>query len=178
MQRMLFGLLVALVAGCGAEEAKSGSSSGDLEEKYYALHVKVAFKDDGQGVAIGAQNGAIVRVPAADIAGKKLVWATAPGGESIFNVLPIENGSTSMQPDLTGEFTTSPRYGDGPWEMALFVSIAGESALKGPQPGDLAAFDNSAPPEGEPPVTGVSVRMTVKGAEPEISIDNPYFIQY
>ncbi|MBK9261283.1 MAG: hypothetical protein IPM54_15955 [Polyangiaceae bacterium] len=90
----------------------------------------------------------------------------------------MENGKTLVQDDLTAEFQSSPRYGNGAWEMAAFVSIAGASPLQGPQPGDLAAFDNSPPPAGQPPVTGVSVRMTVNGADAEVSLGNQHFIQY
>lgn len=148
------------------------------EESFYALHVHVALVDDGQGVPIGAQNGAIVHVLPSDIIGKNLVWATTTGGENIFNVLPVENGKTIINDDLTADAQTSVRYANGAWELAAFVSIAGASPLAGPQPGDLAAFDNSAPPAGQPPVTGVSVRMTVDDADAHVSLGNQHFIQY
>lgn len=172
-------LAVAFCIGCGNAPPSGGTTSGEpVEEVFYSLRVHVAFVDDGQGVAIGAQNGAIVHVPPSDMIGKNLVWATTTGGENIFNVLPMENGKTVVRDDLTAEYQSSARYGNGPWEMAAFVSIAGASPFAGPQPGDLAAFDNTPPPEGQPPVTGVSVRMTVENADAEVTLENKHFVQY
>jgi hypothetical protein len=174
---MLFAVSVG-VMGCGTSGPNSGTTSGMPEESFYALHVHVAFVDDGQGVAIGAQNGAIVHVLPNEMIGKNLVWATTTGGENIFNVLPVENGKTIINDDLTADAQTSARYANGAWELAAFVSIAGASPFAGPQAGDLAAFDNSAPPAGQPPVTGVSVRMTVDDADAYVSLSNHHFIQY
>ncbi|HRI63834.1 MAG TPA: hypothetical protein PK156_06335 [Polyangium sp.] len=177
--RAILLLSAAFLGGCGDAQLASGTTSGDVtEEAVYAMRVHVVFVDDGQGVAIGAQNGAIVHVPPTEIIGKNLVWATTTGGENIFNVLPIENGKTPIKQDLSAEVQSSARYTNGPWEMAAFVSIAGASPFAGPQPGDLAAFDNSAPPSGQPPVTGVSVRLTVNDADAEVVLGNEHFIQY
>lgn len=179
MKAFLFAA-AALLLGCGDSTPAAGTTSDPpvVDDAVYVLRVRVAFVDDGQGVSIGAQNGAIVHVPPSDVIGKNLVWATTTGGENIFNVLPMENGKTLVRDDLTAEFQSSARYGNGAWEMAAFVSIAGASPFQGPQPGDLAAFDNSPPPAGQPPVTGVSVRMTVDGADAEVSLGNQHFIQY
>lgn len=177
--RAILLLAAAFFLGCGDSASTSTTSNAPPdEEAFYALHVRVTFVDDGQGIAIGAQNGAIVHVPPKDIMGKNLVWATTTGGENIFNVLPMENGKTVIQDDLSAEYQSSARYGNGAWEMAAFVSIAGASPFAGPQPGDLAAFDNSPPPEGQPPVTGVSVRMTVEDVEADVILSNQQFIQY
>lgn len=143
----------------------------DVSPIPYALHVKVALQDEGQGVAVGAQNGATVYVQPAELIGKAVVWATAPGGEPIFNVMPIEFGTTTLSQNLDAEVQSSAKYTDGPWEMALFISLAGASPFAGPQPGDLVAFDNSPPPAGQPPVTGISVRMTVMGADAHAELD-------
>lgn len=171
---------LALLVGCGSssDSEGSGGEGGAAPAGVHALRVTVAFSDDGQGVNLFAQNGAVVHVPPADIAGKALVWATTPGGEPINNTPPIEFGNVTMGADLTASFTTGSAYADGPWELAAFVSIAGQDPMNGPQPGDLAAFDNRPPPEGQPPVTGMSVRMTVAGADAELTLDNDFFIQF
>ena len=180
MRRSSFVVLAAVFAlGCGESSPSGGTTSGSPpEEVFYALRVRVVFTDDGQGVPIRAQNSAFVHVPPTDIIGKKLVWATTVGGESISNVLPKEIGTTLVLDDLTAEYRTSERYSNGPWEMASFVSIAGADPLQGPQPGDLAAFENDPPPAGQPPPTGSSVRMTVDGADAEVLLGNEHFVQY
>jgi hypothetical protein len=172
--------VVFLLLGCGdsTTSATGTMSEPPVDDAVYALRVRVAFVEDGEGVAIRAQNDAFVHIPATEIIGKKLVWATTTGGEPISTVLPMEIGNTIVRDDLTAEYQTSARYGNGPWEMAAFVSIAGASPLEGPQPGDLAAFENDPPPAGQPPVTGVSVRMTVDYADAEVTLGNQHFIQY
>lgn len=185
-RRLEYCLLFALGLGaCGSTEEQSSVSGGaemdastDSAPMLHALHIQLALKDDGQGVKIGAQNGASVYILPSLLIGKPVVWATAPGGEPIFNVMPIEFGTTVLGQNLDAEFQSSAQYADGPWEMALFISLAGASPFAGPQPGDLAAFDNSAPPEGQAPVTGVSVRMTVMGGDAKASLGNEHFIQY
>lgn len=181
MRLSLLASALVVLTGCGSSdsgESGSGGGGGAGGASLHALHVTVAFSDDGQGVNLFAQNGAVVHVPPADIVGKQLVWATTPGGEPINNTLPIEFGSVTMGADLSASFATESTYADGPWEMAAFVSIAGDDPTNGPQPGDLAAFDNRPPPAGQPPVTGTSVRMTVDGNDAELTMGNDFFIQF
>ncbi|HTQ46463.1 MAG TPA: hypothetical protein VMI75_27090 [Polyangiaceae bacterium] len=139
----------------------------------------VTLTPDSQGVPFGTQNGAIVHVAAADIVGKTLVWATAPGGEQIANLpVPTEAGVVTVGSDLTAHFKTSAMYTNGPWELAVFISVTGGNITKGPQPGDLAAFDLSPPPACEPPVTGVSIRVTIDNADANVDITNSNFIRF
>lgn len=139
----------------------------------------VTLTADSQGVAFGTQNGSTVHVAAADIVGKTLVWATAPGGEQIANLpVPTEAGITTVGSDLTAHFKTSAMYTNGPWELAVFVSLTGGDLTKGPQPGDLAAFDLTPPPACEPPVTGVSIRVTIDDADATVAMNNANFIRF
>jgi hypothetical protein len=139
----------------------------------------LAFTTDDAGVPFGTQNGSTVHVATSDLVGKTLVWATAPGGEQIANLpAPTEAGITTIGADLTAHFTTSAMYTNGPWELAVFVSITGGNLTKGPQPGDLAGFDLTPPPACEPPVTGVSIRVTIDDANATVNLDNGYFIQF
>ena len=139
----------------------------------------ITLTPDSQGVPFGTQNGSIVHVAAADIAGKTLVWATAPGGEQIANLpVPTEAGVVTVGSDLTAHFTTSAMYTNGPWELAVFISVTGGNITKGPQPGDLAAFDLSPPPACEPPVTGVSIRVTIDNANATVDLTNSNFIRF
>lgn len=139
----------------------------------------VTLTADSQGVALGTQNGSTVHVAAADIVGKTLVWATAPGGEQIANLpVPTEAGITTVGSDLTAHFETSAMYTNGPWELAVFVSLTGGDLTKGPQPGDLAAFDLTPPPACEPPVTGVSIRVTIDDADATVDMSNANFIRF
>jgi hypothetical protein len=162
--------------GCGGGDETS--STADAAPALYTIHVQVALTDSGQGVDLIVQNGSTVYVPPADIIGKTAYWATTPGGEPISGAAPIEFGAMVMRDDLTAEATTTAKYESGLWELSLFISITGGPIMNGPQPGDLAAFDNTPPPAGEPPVTGSSVRVHVQGADAEVTLHNGHFIQF
>jgi hypothetical protein len=62
--------------------------------------------------------------------------------------------------------------------MAVVVSITGSDPTKGPQPGDLAGFDLTKPPAGDPPITGTSVRMKIQGADAAVTLKNDRFIRF
>ena len=137
------------------------------------------------GVALNTQNGSKVHVPVADILGKSWVFATTEGGKQVANAKILEFGAGTMTQagsSLTAEIKTMPMYGDGPWEMAWFLSIAGKDPAMGPQPGDIAGFSIDPVSPCEPPVTGVSYRISVHGSDAERSYDNagpaPYFIRF
>jgi hypothetical protein len=120
-----------------------------------------------------------VDITAANLVGKTLVWATAPGGEQIANLpVPTEFGTTTVGADLTAHFTTSAKYTNGPWELAVYVSVTGGDITKGPQPGDIAAFSLTPPPACQPPLTGVSIRVTIDDADATVNLDNSSFIQF
>ena len=144
----------------------------------HALNAKIALMDDGMGVPLGTQNGSTVHVQKADLVGKFIYYATTPGGKSAANAKPIDFGVAKVGVDLTAMMTTGPKYLDGPWELAVFVSVTAGNPLMGPQPGDLAAFDLTQPPTGEPPVTGTTVRLHVHGADATVTLDNKYFIRF
>jgi hypothetical protein len=187
-------VLAAALAGCGGGESVTSTTStsgaggstgsggagggGAGGGETYALHVKIALEDDGQGVALFAQNGSMVHVPKADIVGKPFIWATTPGGEPVGNTKPMDFAVGKMADDLTADFTTPKHYANGPWEMAVVIYVVGTDPTKGPTPGDLAGFDVTDPPKGDPPVTGVSIRMKVQDMDASITLDNKYFIRF
>ena len=187
----VFAVAAALI-GCGGESvtSSSGTTTGSTSSSGggggggaggstpYALHVKIALHDDGQGVALFAQNGSMVHVPKADIVGKNFIWATTPGGEPIGNTKPLDFAVGKMAADLTAEFTTPKHYPNGPWEMAIVIYLVGTDPTKGPKTGDLAGFDLTAPPAGDPAVTGVSIRMKVEDMDASLTLDNKYFIRF
>lgn len=168
-------LLLAGLAACG-DGASPADAEGDPGP--YAIQVTITLTDDGQGVGVPAQNGATAHVPAADLVGKTVWWATSPGGVSITSTLPIEFGGATVADNLIATFSTAARYEPGAWELSTFISVAGGDPLDGPQPGDLAAFDNTPPPEGQPPVTGSSLRVTVISQDVALALDNEYFVQF
>ena len=183
-----FAVAAAFLGGCGGESVTSTSgttgstsstgSGGAGGSTPYALHVKIALQDDAEGVALFTQNGSMVHIPRADIVGKTFIWATTPGGEPVGNTKPIDFAVGTMAADLTADFTTPKHYPDGPWEMAVVIYLVGTDPTKGPQTGDLAGFDLTAPPAGDPPVTGMSIRMKVEGMDASITLDNKYFIRF
>lgn len=143
----------------------------------HKLIVDIALANSDAGVPFGTQNGSLVYVQPGEIAGKPYLWLTANMGESAANAVPLEFGSGSMSTQLTAHFETSPKYHDGAVELALFISLTSGSN-SGPQAGDLAAFDNSDQPQGEPQPTGTTVRMHLSGADAAVTLDNRYFIRF
>jgi hypothetical protein len=134
---------------------------------------------DGEHVSFPTQNGSTVAMAVSDLVGKTVYWATAPGGEPISNVVkPIDQGITTLSSDLTSTFATAAHYADGPFEVACVISVTGTPPPNIPAAGDLAAFDNSPPRKGDPPVTGDSVRVDVDGANATLTLDNREFIRF
>jgi hypothetical protein len=144
----------------------------------HSITATVALTEDGQGVPFGTQNGSVIHVAKADIVGKSYYWATAKGGEPITNAKMIDVGTGMIDNNLGATITTPAHYPDGPWEFAIFISLTGGSFAAGPQPGDLAGFDLSPPPACQPPVTGVSIRVTIAGADASINLGNRSFIRF
>jgi hypothetical protein len=182
-------------ADAGSPSSADGSSPGDASAEGdacpppseggtgYSITGNITLTLDADagdaGVAIGTQNGSFVYFAASDLVGKNVVWATAPGGVQVANLaVPTEFGSTTIGADLTAHFTSSPKYTDGPWELAVYVSVTGGSLLAGPQAGDIAAFDLTPPPPCQPPVTGVSIRVTIDDANAVVNIPNSEFIVF
>jgi hypothetical protein len=182
--RFLFGAAAAslLLACAGSDPELPAMLQPDLAipalPALHALGVKIALVDDGMGAAFATQNGSTVHVPKADLVGKFLYFATTPVGKAAANAKPIDIGVGRIGADLTALLTTPAKYQDGPWELAVFVSVSNGNPAQGPQPGDLAAFDISKPPAGEPPVTGTTVRLHVNGADAAVTLDNKYFIRF
>jgi hypothetical protein len=197
----VFGLLVA--AGCSggagdvgpdlpdasdapapADAALNDATAADTCPAYpagppHSIVGNVALTMDSMGVPFFTQNGSMVHVPAASIVGKTLVWATVPGGDQLANVATLtEFGTLPVAADLTAHFKTKAQYANGPWELAVFISVTGGDIVKGPQPGDLAAFDLTPPPACEPPVTGTSIRVTIDGADATVNLANSSFIRF
>ena len=146
----------------------------------YPLSVKIAIAEDaGTGAAsFATQNGSQVQIPKAQLAGRPFFWIVIAGGEPVTAAKPIETGSGVLGADLTASFFTDAQYRNGPWELALWVASAGIDSSKGPQPGDIAAFDLSPPPAGDPPVTGTSVRVKVADDAPVVTLANRNFIRF
>jgi hypothetical protein len=180
---VLWGSVVGLV-GCGGSGGGASTPAIDAGAETaapaveHAIVARVALSPDpdGKHVTFATQNGSTVAVAISDIAGKTVYWATAAGGDSVLNTAPIDVGATTIGADLTSSFTTPAHYADGPWEVACVIAVSGKPP--GPNPGDLAAFDDSAPPAGDPPPTGVSVRVHVEGADASLTMGNRYFIRF
>lgn len=170
------------IRGVGGEVADAGHHADAGHEagdgKQYALKGTVAFTMDAEGAPFLAQNGSTAHVPASDLVGKLFLWVTAPGGDPVGNAKPIDVGGGPMGADLTASFTTPAHYANGPWELAFFISVSGMNPTLGPQHGDLAAFSLAKPPPGDPPVTGVSIRMDVHDGDASIALTNANFIRF
>jgi hypothetical protein len=181
-------LAVGLLA-CGGGDAGGSGGGADAGHpadagheaglgKLYALTGTIAFTTDAEGAPFRAQNGSTAHVPASDLAGKLILWLTTTGGDPVGNAKPIDIGGGPMGADLTASFTTPVHYANGPWELALFISVSGMNPTMGPQPGDLAAFSLANPPPGDPPITGVSIRMDVHDGDASIALTNDNFIRF
>lgn len=165
--RLVF-LLPVLFASCAAQ----------TDTTPRRIHGTVVFTASQDSVAFPTQNGGMVEVPRADLVGKKFAWVTTPAGEPPSNTTPIEAGTGVMPESLAVEFTTAARYPDGAHELAFYVLISGGDPTRGPQTGDLAAFDLSPALAGEPGLTGTTVRVRVAGEDADLALNNSSFIRF
>lgn len=179
----------ALAIGCGSSDTTGPSSSSTTGSTgscstssgmsgSYSLDVDVKFQIVNNAITLFTQNGSTVDVPTSDLIGKTYFWATAPGGEPIGNMPPLEIGAGTIDQKIDFSYHTKPNYKDGPWEMALFISVSGGDPTKGPQATDLAAFSLDKPPPCDPDITGQSVRMDVKDADAKVTLGNTSFIRF
>jgi hypothetical protein len=113
----------------------------------------------------------------ADLVGKPVFFATARGGESIVNAAPADLGFALLGADMTATFKTPAHYVDGPYEIGCVISLTGSAPPNLPALGDLAAFDLALPPPGDPPNTGLSLRVHVAGGDGERTFVNGNFIR-
>jgi hypothetical protein len=159
-----------------AEEAEEAADAAAA----YSIAARIVLTPDADGgqVSFVAENGATVTLSTSDIVGKTVRWGTAVGGEPIQNATQIDKGLTTMQPDLTSLWITPAHYTDGPWEMACIIDVSGVLPPNIPAPGDLAAVDDTPPPPGDPPVTGVSIRVHIEGGDAYVEIPNKEFIPF
>jgi hypothetical protein len=180
-------MMVSLLSLCGL--GCSGSSAGgildlgpsiDAMPAQHAIAVKVALAldSDQQHATFRTQNGSTVSLAKSDLVGKTVYIASAPGGEPLNNATPIDNSMLTLGDDLTASVAWPAHYADGPWEVSCVVAVADTPQSQIPGKGDLAAFDNSTPPAGEPPPTGASVRVHVQGADASVTLTNHYFIRF
>ena len=167
--RSFFPFVVLSALGCS-------SAPPPAPDRALAATIALQTDGDGQHVTFGTQNGSTVSVLASDIAGKTVYWATTPAGEPVANATAIDQGVAVMGPDLTASIQTPAHYAAGPYELSIVVSVTGKPPTAGPNAGDLAGFDLSAPPAGEPPVTGASIRIHADGTT--MALGNRYFIRF
>jgi len=175
----------AMFGGCSSSTPTSADAAadapGDVSDAQHAITATIGLTTDpdGQHVTFGTQNGSTVSLLASDLAGKTVYWATTEGGVPLSNApMAIDQAITTLGADLTTTFTTAPHYADGPYEVSCVISVTGTPPPNIPASGDLAAFDNSTPPAGQPPPTGQSVRFTVAGADATKTLTNQYFIRF
>jgi hypothetical protein len=168
--------LVALGCQPGDGSADAGHDAG--LPATHKLAVDIAFTADDAGVPFMAQNGSVIHLEKSELAGKPYFWVTTKMGESFANGTPLEAGGGALSGALTATFETGSKYEDGAVELSLFISVAGGNTQSGPRAGDLAAFDLTAPPAGEPQPTGSSVRVHFSGADAQLSLANQFFIRF
>lgn len=147
------------------------------ERPPHKLIVDIALRAQDAGVPFATQNGSTVYLEPSAIAQKPYFWITTNVGESFANAIPLEGAGGSMSDTLTAHFESQSKYHDGAVELALFISLTG-GTVAGPQAGDLAAFDNSPQPQGEPNPSGTSVRIHLDGDDARVTLDNQHFIRF
>jgi hypothetical protein len=182
IQRLCAVLSISLAAVACGGNSPSASATPNTESAQHAVtaSIKLTLDADGQNVSFPTQNGALVPIASKDLIGKTVFWVTTPGGEPVSNAEPIDSMISKIGADLTTSITTPAHYGNGPFEVASVIAVTGSvpSAQPFPAPGDLAAFDNSTPPAGDPAPTGVSVRFHVSDADASVVLTNASFIRF
>ncbi len=176
-------LLFLTLTGCSDEtsgaEALPDLSAPDLAPAAprHNIHGNVALKVEAQGVGVFAQNGVFAYIPKAEIVGKQVAWVILKGGDQIGNGKMLEVGGGVIDDNVGFDFTTKLGYVDGPWELSLLILLKTTDLSMAPQPGDLASFDLTKAPAGEPPITGTSVRVSIHGADANVNLINRHFIK-
>jgi hypothetical protein len=179
--RSLFAVLslsLAAVACAGNGAPAQPAPGSHAVQHAVTASIKLTLDSDGQNVSFPTQNGSLVPIASRDLIGKTVYWVTTPGGEPVSNAEPIDSKISTIGADLTSSMTTAAHYGAGPFEVACVISVTGAVPPAIPAPGDLAAFDNSTPPKGDPPPTGVSVRFHVADRDANVTLSNASFIRF
>jgi hypothetical protein len=172
-------VLCLAAAGCGGPRRPANPTpSSDPARHALTASIKLSLDADGQHVSFPTQNGSLVPIATKDLIGKTVFWVTTPGGEPVSNAEAIDSKISSIGRDLTTSITTPAHYASGPFEVACVISVTGAVPPSIPAPGDLAAFDNSTPPKGDPPPTGVSVRFHVADGDANVTLTNASFIRF
>jgi len=171
-------LSLAAAACAGTGRSVNAPPRDDTARHALTASIKLALDADGQTVSFPTQNGALVAIATKDLIGKTVFWVTTPGGEPVSNAEAIDSKISTIGADLTTSITTSAHYTSGPFEVACVISVTGAVPPAIPAPGDLAAFDNSTPPKGDPPPTGVSVRFHVGDGDANVTLTNASFIRF
>ena len=175
-QNLFAALSLSLAAVACGGSSPSASAPPSTAQHAVTASVKLTLDADGQNVSFPTQNGAIVAIASKDLVGKTVFWLTTRGGEPVTNGEPIDSMTSKLGPDLTTSITTPAHYGNGPFEVGCVVSVTGQ--VPPPVAGDLAAFDNSVPPPGDPGPTGDSVRFHVADADANVVLNNASFIRF
>jgi hypothetical protein len=180
IQSLFAGLSISLAAvACGGSSPSAGTTpSTESAPHSVTASIKLTLDADGQHVSFPTQNGALVPIASKDLIGKTVFWVTTPGGEPVSNAEPIDSMISKIGADLTTSITTPAHYANGPFEVACVIAVTGSVPPAIPAPGDLAAFDNSMPPAGDPAPTGVSVRFHVTDADAKVALSNASFIRF
>ncbi len=178
IQNLCVVLSLSLAAAACGGNSPSSATPTDSAQHAVTASVQLTLDADGQNVSFPTQNGALVPIASKDLIGKSVFWVTTPGGEPVSNAEPIDSMISKIGPDLTTSITTPAHYGNGPFEAACVIAVTGAVPPAIPAPGDLAAFDNSTPPAGDPPPTGVSVRFHVTDSDAKLVLTNSSFIRF
>ena len=137
----------------------------------HLLNVKIDLAVQDGTVELVSQSGPY-HAPAADFDGKQVVAVFLSRGE-VFQGF-FQDAQTilfgTMQ-GTTANISTVEAFPPGEYEMALFVDVVPGDITKGPQRGDIAAFDNTT---CDP--TGVSVRFAVGCEDATVTLTNRHFI--
>jgi hypothetical protein len=175
---MLLGLLVlgfaprVALAHCSCRHPKVPHCADATAKHTVTVAIDLAVVDGT--VEVVTQSGPF-HVPVADLDGKTVLFVVMPRGE-VFqgffeNVVTLATGT--MQ-GATASITTAAVFAPGEYEILLFIDAADNgpgTITKGPQRGDIAAFDNTV---CDP--TGVSIRVAVGCEDATITLTNKHFI--
>ena len=175
MSRVLVLILLAVVAStapvdafCGCRVPRIARCSGTPAT--YGARFKVDLAVQDGTVELVSQSGPY-HAPVGDFDGKFVAAVVMPRGEVFQGFLQEKVAlvfGTMRGP--TAELVTDAVFAPGEYELLLFVDVVPGPGL-GPQPGDIAAFDNT----GCDP-TGVSVRFAVGCEDATVTLTNRHFI--
>ena len=176
--------LISLGCSSSSEGVGPSDTGADGGRKGHSLSLTANLVQQSGELSFMTPTVAIVKVPAASVAGKPYLISSFPAGFSPGNDPPIHYVWGTVPADLKIQYTTPSTYAPGAYDMVLVVytnTPITDEIRKGPtaqapaaKGGDLATFtfDMGVVRPGDPGIPPGLVRLNVEDADVSVTVEN------